>query len=493
MDPADKRVFQQWAGRPDVADFLKLGLDDSTGASIPGSRWSLAGVNAADVAEKVGLKRTQQIEILLAEDSSTLRQILGVLGPALDFNPRRVKQFTNIFRLRALIAAETGTFEARVSDSPDVSLLTLQQLAKFVVIGQKWPLFLAAVSEDQGLLGWVQREACDLANPTGQISPVNSYWRDRSDLRNALRLGCCGSESAEDDRPDLWSLADVNIDRILRVSGQVRRLVTQDVSVITPAITEPGEQETEEPDEQQVDQPNVVQEEDPLAQPEFQQQEVPNIQQQERPVVMEQEEFDLEPITSNQEGINLAQTVEQSQSQTSSVEAPIPLVTTPDDLRRKLSFHQQMEAYLTGSNAAFRNQLPVQNQLVDLMQKNRPDMESYQSVEELFLRYGTQLNDEERRLCDSSRQLTDEISRHNRGMLNHLGANPQYAAELPSSRQLSDHLEVWLKKFESDFVGNDGVCLVYVGVEEGQPFPVQIDAEVRSQVELLTRAMENPA
>ena len=42
----------------------------------------------------------------------TVRNIVQMVAPTLEYNPRRVKQFINMFRLKALIAAETGLFDA---------------------------------------------------------------------------------------------------------------------------------------------------------------------------------------------------------------------------------------------------------------------------------------------------------------------------------------------------------------------------------------------
>ncbi len=62
--------------------------------------------------------------------------------PALDYNPRRIKQFINLFRLKAFIAIETGLFCSNVSDSSKTPL-SLEKLGKFVAITLKWPLIIS--------------------------------------------------------------------------------------------------------------------------------------------------------------------------------------------------------------------------------------------------------------------------------------------------------------------------------------------------------------
>ena len=61
-----------------------------------------------------------------------------MVAPALESNPRRLKQFVNLFRLRAYIAGEIGAF-----DEVGGRTLTLPQLGKFVAISPcgkgSWP------------------------------------------------------------------------------------------------------------------------------------------------------------------------------------------------------------------------------------------------------------------------------------------------------------------------------------------------------------------
>ncbi|WP_372912613.1 P-loop NTPase fold protein [Salinigranum sp.] len=73
----------------------------------------------------------------------TLRTALGWAAPALGYNPRQIKKFISLYRLRALLAQEVGVFEQ--------TDLTLDQLGKFVTISLRWPRLLPELNRDHDL------------------------------------------------------------------------------------------------------------------------------------------------------------------------------------------------------------------------------------------------------------------------------------------------------------------------------------------------------
>ncbi|MFM1843040.1 MAG: hypothetical protein RLZZ490_1782, partial [Cyanobacteriota bacterium] len=74
-----------------------------------------------------------------------VRDIVKMVAPILDFNPRRIKAFINLFRLKIYIARATGLLD---KSNP----LTFEQLGKFIAIGLKWPLLINDLYEDERLL-----------------------------------------------------------------------------------------------------------------------------------------------------------------------------------------------------------------------------------------------------------------------------------------------------------------------------------------------------
>ena len=80
----------------------------------------------------------EKIKQKTKDDSEIVHNIVLMVAPIFDFNPRRIKQFINLFRLRAYIAGVTGLLEI-VEGETKVACLTLEQLGKFVAISMNWP------------------------------------------------------------------------------------------------------------------------------------------------------------------------------------------------------------------------------------------------------------------------------------------------------------------------------------------------------------------
>ena len=101
--------------------------------------------------EKVREQRRETLRLKLAGDSPKIREIVLMVAPVFDYNPRRVKQFINLFRLRVYIASETGLFDILESET-QFNRLTLEQLGKYVAITMDWPSLIADLSQDTDLL-----------------------------------------------------------------------------------------------------------------------------------------------------------------------------------------------------------------------------------------------------------------------------------------------------------------------------------------------------
>ncbi|WP_162562436.1 KAP family P-loop NTPase fold protein [Salinigranum rubrum] len=94
-----------------------------------------------------------------------LRTAVAWAAPALAYNPRQIKKFINLYRLRALLAQEVEVFER--------TDLTLDQLGKFVTISLRWPRLLPELNRDHDLFARLTavalrdrfREACSESAP----------------------------------------------------------------------------------------------------------------------------------------------------------------------------------------------------------------------------------------------------------------------------------------------------------------------------------------
>jgi hypothetical protein len=173
--------------------------------------------------EKSREKETQQFELSIADDSPAVRDIVLMAASALDFNPRRIKQFINLFRLRAYIAYETGQLVSRENAGRE-GAVTLEQLGKIVAILLKWPLLLESVAQDKRLLVRLSLFAEGRSNSNFPHEEGDKRWTGDSQLIQLLRFGWLDKQGKEDAEGKRYSLVDVSIDSILEVSPFVRRM-----------------------------------------------------------------------------------------------------------------------------------------------------------------------------------------------------------------------------------------------------------------------------
>jgi len=156
----------------------------------------------------------------LGQDAPIFLDVAKMVAPALDRNPRRIKQFVNLFRLRALIADATGLFHAPQS-KPRSERLTLQKLGKFVAIELRWPLLLAHLEKQPKLLAELERIAIDGVGEND--TPAAIYWSERPQLQALLRSGCVDADGKRDEEGMATSsLARLDVLKLLRVSPSVK-------------------------------------------------------------------------------------------------------------------------------------------------------------------------------------------------------------------------------------------------------------------------------
>lgn len=120
-----------------------------------------------------------------------LVDLTGMVAPAFDYNPRMVKTFVNLFRLRTMLAAEVGLFDEEGAD------LTEEQLAKFVAISLEWPPLVESIREAEhatDLTGWaleVERAPANGPVPPPPDVPGMAHVprQERPRLANLLAAG----------------------------------------------------------------------------------------------------------------------------------------------------------------------------------------------------------------------------------------------------------------------------------------------------------------
>jgi formylglycine-generating enzyme required for sulfatase activity len=174
------------------------------------------------------IKRLEAIQVNnFDKDSPTVRNVIMMVAPALDYNPRRIKHFINVFRLKVYIANETGLFfeERGENDNLLVPSLTFEQLGKFTAISLKWPLLLSDLENDKKILAKLEEFALD-EEKTQEYEESIRYWGSHTKLKALMAHG--HEKSAANSK---FSLAKVKVDKLLQVSP---RVIRQTETVILP-------------------------------------------------------------------------------------------------------------------------------------------------------------------------------------------------------------------------------------------------------------------
>jgi hypothetical protein len=139
-------------------------------------------------------QQREQIRLAVTQDSEAFRSVVKNMASSLGNNPRRLKQFVNLFRLRVFIAVETGLL--------DDGRLTLEKLGRFVALELAHPLFVAALERNPELAEAVRN---------AERGSVTLRWRDYKELFDLL------------DAPGGKLQAD-DIRRLFLVSKRVRTI-----------------------------------------------------------------------------------------------------------------------------------------------------------------------------------------------------------------------------------------------------------------------------
>ncbi len=167
--------------------------------SVPGTTASIANVDPGILFD------TQN-------DSPLVRSIVKMVAPSLEYNPRRIKQFINSFRLAAIVASQTGLFGPPRNPST-FSQFTPEQLGKLIAISLRWPLLLRDAATMPDLLKDLHSGGT-LASGTLAL-----YWHRKAKLGELLaydmNLGITGVVDSK------YSLEKLDLERYLQVSPPI--------------------------------------------------------------------------------------------------------------------------------------------------------------------------------------------------------------------------------------------------------------------------------
>ncbi|MDD3246909.1 MAG: pentapeptide repeat-containing protein [Methanosarcina sp.] len=179
--------------------------------------------------EVVKEKSNEEKKILNYQDCSespeTLKYILELVASALDRNPRRIKQFLNIFRFQRTIGFKIGLFSYTEGTNPS-EMWNCKKLAKFVAISIKWPYLISALSSNTNLLDQLQKHALtDLKNEAKELGldlnqGYQEKWMKDERLIELLKIGCMEDENILPNI-DEYSLSNLDFTKLLQISPVV--------------------------------------------------------------------------------------------------------------------------------------------------------------------------------------------------------------------------------------------------------------------------------
>jgi len=156
---------------------------------------------------------------LAEEFENSLDSVVKMATPVLGNNPRRVKRFINLYRLRAVLTRSEGLLVTYGEDLSEETI-TLPQLAKFVIISIQWPEFVSRMYNDPTII----EELLEFSEEEGEsIDDFESLqpWASDEELMNLITYG-------ERER---YSLRDVSITNLRKISPRTDRpMASEDLS-----------------------------------------------------------------------------------------------------------------------------------------------------------------------------------------------------------------------------------------------------------------------
>jgi KAP family P-loop domain len=210
---AGLKTFLGNLGRPLPAAFKPSWTKLLFGTKSPDSaaeQEKSAGLIDTDVDATTKINR-RAVEIQLETDSDSVTEVALMVAPVFSNNPRRLKQFLNLFRLTTLICAKLGLFD-EVDGKPS---LTFQQLGKFVGISMAWPGFVQEVQINRELLASLYEAV--------ESGSAGQRWMSRPRLKYLINYGVVSEQGTPLPAADRYSLKNLDLDSLLQVTSPVAR------------------------------------------------------------------------------------------------------------------------------------------------------------------------------------------------------------------------------------------------------------------------------
>jgi DNA-binding winged helix-turn-helix (wHTH) protein len=139
---------------------------------------------------------------------------------------------------------------------------------------------------------------------------------------------------------------------------------------------------------------------------------------------------------------------------------------------------QKIANYQEISYATFVAQAKRRNELVAMIEARIGEKREMQ-YEKYFSYYFKKLNGQEKFVFDQIRAMTDlGLYQNNLKIIEELNNHPEIYNQINGTKELQQHLVFWMNKYHSVFKKRQDMCLLYVGVEDGVPYPSQVNKNI---------------
>jgi hypothetical protein len=170
------------------------------------TRWVASLTNAGSgQPNTVSPQLAPTIDLRKGFDPVEFEQVVETVAQLFQFNPRRLKQFVNVFRLRLMIALMTGVFTPARSGgagAPPVGVITIHKVGLLTAILMRWSQLANDLAERPSLLD-------ELLMDDGVVqSGVVGKWAKDTGLLTAIKMDGDYSLSKIDLRPLLLIMPD---------------------------------------------------------------------------------------------------------------------------------------------------------------------------------------------------------------------------------------------------------------------------------------------
>ena len=177
------------------------------------------------------------------------------------------------------------------------------------------------------------------------------------------------------------------------------------------------------------------------------------------------------------------------------MDPPIDSSSNKNEINKILVFYKKLLSLLKITGNVFQVQIDRRNDLWNILRIKLPqEVKKYEHPQEnkrLFILFEKgfreiypMMDQNDRDLHCYICQLSQNLSKYNSDVLKLLDDNYEYLIDMPELSKLHRHLNLWLAKFRN-LENKPNVCLIYVGVEEGEPFPRNIESLIEERIKNL--------